>query len=129
MSKLDSLKSELKEIEDEIDSLKERQWEIEDEIEKYAFCEEYEPAVLATLNRNYNKWCSKDFLEKNLHWGDVDLDQNDRESIEKILATCDILFEKGIIQRKFVGTDIRHECIYEYRNTDTETIDMFEVKA
>lgn len=125
MSKLEDLKRELDEVEDEIESLKERQWQIEDEIEEYKFCEEYEPAVLAALNRNYNKWCSKDYLQKNIRWEDIDLDPNDKDRIEKVLVTCDMLVEKGTIQRKPVGPDFRHERTYEYRITDTETIDMF----
>jgi len=126
MSKLEELKEELAEIEDELESLRERRLEIEDEFEEFERCEKYEPAVIAALNRNYNKWCSKDYLLKNFPWDDTDLDRDDEDSIDKVLMTCEVLVSKGIIKQKQVGEDWRGNTIYDYRITDTETIDMFE---
>lgn len=128
MSKLEDLKQVLDEIEDELESLRERRLDIEDELEEFKRCEKYEPAVIVALNRNYNKWCSKDYLVKNFPWDDTDLDRDDEESVDKVLMTCDVLVQKGIIKQKQVGVDWRGDNIYEYRITDTETIDMFEEK-
>ena len=90
-------------------------------------CEELEHVVLAALNKNYNQWCNRAYFQKNICWLETELNPEDEESVEKVLVCCDILYDKGTIQRKFTGkTDDTHEPIYVYRITDTETIDMFE---
>ncbi len=128
MSKLENLKRELSDIEDEIYSLKEQRERIEESIAELNMCEELEPVALAVLNRNYNRWCSRGYFEKNLRLIDKDLDPDDDDTIEGILVACDMLVMKGTIQRKAVGRDRDYNPIYEYRITDTETIDMFEEK-
>lgn len=126
MSKLDTLKHELTEVLDEIDSLYEEKDRLEDEIDKLNECEELEHVVLAALNKNYNQWCNRAYFQKNICWLETELDPKDEESVEKVLVCCDILYDKGTIQRKFTGkTDDTHEPIYVYRITDTETPDMF----
>lgn len=130
MKTIKQMKSRLEEIDTEISDLKGEQYEIEDKIDRLLGYEEIEPVVIASLNRNYNKWCSHDYLAKNICWDETDLDPDDAENnLYKAIAVCELLVEKGIAQRKETGSyDDDLEPICDYRITDTETIDMFEEK-
>ncbi len=125
MPTLESLKDDLEDIENKIDSLEIERSQLEDKIEKWREAEKLEPFVLAALNKNYNRWCSREYLEKTIRWEETDLENDDWRDYRAILS-CEVLFEKGIIQRKEVGRDWENDPIYDYRITDTETIDMFD---
>lgn len=127
MKTIKELERRLDEIDTEISDLRGEQYEIEDKIDRLRGYEELEPVVLASLNRNYNRWCSHDYLEKNICWDDTDLDPDDAENnLYKAIAVCELLVEKGIAQRKETGSyDDDLEPICDYRITDTETPDMF----
>lgn len=134
MTKLESLKNELEDVNgeieccnEELDKLESSREYIKNKIELYEKCEKLEPFVLAALNLNYNRWCSRAYLEKTIRWDETDLEPDDEDNIEKAIAACETLVEKGIIQRKETGSyDDELDPICEYRITDTETIDMFE---
>ena len=127
MTTIKKLESRLEEIDTEISDLKSEQYEIEDKIDRLLGYEEIEPVVIASLNRNYNKWCSHDYLAKNICWDETDLDPDDAENnLYKAIAVCELLVEKGIAQRKETGSyDDDLDPICDYRITDTETPDMF----
>ena len=127
MKTIKELERRLDEIDTEISDLKGEQYEIEDKIDRLRGYEELEPVVLAALNRNYNRWCSHDYLEKNICWEDTDLDPDDAEvNLYKAIAACELLVEKGIAKRKPTGRyDDDLDPICDYRITDTETPDMF----
>lgn len=133
MTKLESLKNELEDVNgeieccnEELDKLESSREYIKDKIELYEKCEKLEPFVLAALNLNYNRWCSLAYLEKTIRWDETDLEPDDEDNIKMAIAACECLVEKGTIQRKETGSyDDDLEPICEYRITDTETIDMF----
>ena len=135
MTKLESLKNELEDINGEIESCNEELDKLEssrnfikNKLELYEECEKLEPFVIAALNKNYNRWCSWSYLEKNIRWYETDFDYEDEEErIQLAVAACELLVEKGIVQQKETGSyDDNLDPICEYRITDTETIDMFE---
>ena len=133
MSKLETLKNELEDVNGEIESLNEELDKLEgtrnfikNKIELYEECEKLEPFVLAALNKNYNRWCSHAYLEKTIRWDETDLDPDDEDNFNKVIAACDNLVEKGVIQQKETGSyDDDLDPICDYRITDTETPDMF----
>jgi len=126
MEMIEKLKSRLEDIDNEISELKSERYEIEDKIDRVSGYEELEPVVIAAMNRNYNHWCSLDYLAKNLIWEDTDIDPEDEDKMFKIVAACELLVEKGIAQRKETGSyDDDLDPICDYRITDTETPDMF----
>jgi len=127
MPTLESLKQRLDDIETEISELRYESNEIYDKIEIYREAEKLEPFVITALNKNYNRWCSHAYLQQTILWDEVNLDPDDEDSIKKIIAACEILVEKGIVQQKETGSyDDDLEPICDYRITDTETIDMFD---
>lgn len=126
MKTIKQMESRLEEIDTEISDLKGEQYEIEDKIDRLRGYEKLEPVVLAALNRNYNKWCNRAYLEKHIRWDETEYqDADELERTYRAVAACDVLFEKGIIQRKEVGRDWENDPIFDYRITDTETPDMF----
>ena len=127
MTTIKKLESRLEEIDTEISDLKGEQYEIEDKIDRLRGYETLEPVVIAALNRNYNRWCSHDYLAKNICWEDTDLDPDDAENnLYKAIAACEMLVEKGIAQSKETGSyDDDLDPICDYRITDNETPDMF----
>ena len=121
------MKNRLDDIDSQIESLENERDQLEDRIERWHEAEKLEPVVLAALNRNYNKWCSRAYLEKHIRWDETEYqDADEQDRMYRAVATCDVLFEKGIIQRKEVGRDWENDPIFDYRITDTETRDMFE---
>ena len=127
MTTIKKLESRLEEIDTEIADLKGEQYEIEDKIDRLRGYETLEPVVIAALNRNYNRWCSHDYLAKNICWEDTDLDPDDAENnLYKAVAACEMLVEKGIAQRKQTGSyDDDLDPICDYRITDNDTLDLF----
>jgi len=125
MPTLEAMKAELDDIDSEIESLENERYLIQERIEKWREGERLESVVLAALNKNYNRWCSHAYLEKTIRWDETEFENDDWKAYRAILA-CEVLFEKGIIQRKEVGRDWENDPIYDYRITDTETIDMFD---
>lgn len=127
MPDLESMKNRLDDIDSQIESLENERDQLEDRIERWHEAEKLEPVVLAALNRNYNKWCSRAYLEKHIRWDETEYqDADEQDRMYRAVAACDVLFEKGIIQRKEVGRDWENDPIFDYRITDTETRDMFE---
>ena len=127
MTDLETMKNELGDIESEIASLENARDQLEDRIERWREAEKIESVVLAALNKNYNQWCNRSYLAKTIRWDETEFeDADETERKYRAAAACDMLFEKGIIQRKEVGRDWENDPIYDYRITDTETRDMFE---
>ncbi len=124
---LENIRSDIRRCEWELDELEEERDQLLEEIERFAEVENLEPVILAALNANYNRWCSRTYLLKTVCWADTAYnDEDEAEKISIAVAACEVLAEKGIIQRKEVGRDNEKDPIFDYRITDTETRDMFE---
>lgn len=127
MPDLESMKSELESIDSEITSLEYKRDLLEEKIERWSEAEKIKPFVLAALNKNYNRWCDCAYLDKHIPWDETAFkDEDEDERLCHAVDACEMLLEKGIVQRKEVGRDIKGNPIFNFRITDTETIDMFE---